>query len=411
MVKPAHERDLVGKNAVDFDERVDMDRLKRERLARIQGEMARADLGGILLFDPINMRYAAGIRSSEVYHLRSFHKSTLIPREGLPIVFGGLAPAGEDEPLLRRRRGPIWDFFPCGAYVEDTARQWAENLKETLVELGIAGERLGIDRLDAVAFEAAAIQEIRPVDGRVPLERARSIKTRDELTLMRQAAAIADVAICNVRDAIKPGVTEYELYSILAATNYRHGGEHTDGKLMAIGGNTNPWFQNISDRMARPGDLVAFDIDMAGPMGYFLCVSRTYLCGDGKPNKEQLDAYKVAYQFLQESIPLFRPGTSFQEISEKAYQFPDEYKAQRYPVMSHGAGMSDEWPAIFYPDWAWNGFGNDPGGLEENMVMTVEAYVGKVGAREGVKLGEQVIVTADGPELISHAPFDQRFLE
>ncbi|MFQ5874100.1 MAG: M24 family metallopeptidase, partial [Dehalococcoidia bacterium] len=279
MIRNAHERDLVGQKIVDFDERVDIPRLNRERLARVQAEMAKVDLGGILLFDPINIRYATGVRSSEVYNLRLFQKQALIPREGTPIVFGGLSPATDDGSTLRRREGYFWDFFPCGVYVEEAARRWAANLKEALVELGIAGERLGIDRLDAVGFEAASAQGIKPVDGRVPLERARAIKTRDELTLMRQAAAIADVAINNVREAIRPGVTEHELYSILSATNHRYGGEHTDGKLLAIGGNTNPWFQNISDRMARPGDLVAFDIDMAGPMGYFLCVSRTYLCG------------------------------------------------------------------------------------------------------------------------------------
>ncbi|MFQ5873902.1 MAG: M24 family metallopeptidase [Dehalococcoidia bacterium] len=412
MARPAHQRDLVGQNVVDFDERVDVQRLRRDRLARLQAEMAKADLGGILLFDPVNVRYATGSRMSGVYPMRQFQRRALVPREGLPILFHEFDTAGGSEELgFRMKESLVWDFFPCGVHVEEAAHRWASHLKETLVEEGIAGERLGIDRLDFSGFHAATSQEIKLADGRVPLERARSIKTRDELTLMRQAAAIADVGICNLRDAIKPGVTENELWSILAGTNLRYGGEHTDGKLLAAGGNTNPWFNDSSERMVRPGDLVAFDIDMAGPMGYFLCVSRTYLCGDGKPNPEQLDAYKVAYQFLEETIPLYRPGISFQEVSEKAYQFPEEYKAQRYPVMSHGAGMSDEWPAIFYPDWSWSGFGNDPGGLEENMVMTVEAYVGKVGAREGVKLGEQVIVTADGPELISHAPFDWRFLD
>ncbi|MCH8089040.1 MAG: aminopeptidase P family protein [Chloroflexi bacterium] len=410
MVKLAHERDLVGQNVVDFDERVDASRLRRERLARLQGEMAKADLGGMLLFDPVNVRYATGSRSSGVYNMRRFQRPALIPREGAPVLFGDMSGA-EDSKELRIRKGQTWDFFPCGAYMEDAVQLWAANLKDVLVELGIASERIGLDKLDAVGFGAARAQEIELVDGWAPLERARAIKTRDELTLMRQAAAIADVAIDNVRRAIRPGVTEDELWSILAGTNLKYGGEHTDGKLLAAGGNTNPWFNDSTQRLVRPGDLVAFDIDMAGPMGYFLCVSRTYLCGDGKPNPEQLDAYKVAYEFIQESMHLFRPGMTYREISEKAYQFPEKYKAQRYPVMSHGAGMSDEWPAICYPDWSIHGFGHEPGALEENMVMTLECYVGKVGAREGVKLGEQMIITADGPEVISQASFDWRFLD
>ena len=211
MVKLAHERDLVGQNVVDFDERVDASRLKRERLARLQGEMAKADLGGMLLFDPVNVRYATGSRSSGVYNMRRFQRPALVPREGAPVLFGDMSGA-EDSKELRIRKGQTWDFFPCGAYMEDAAQLWAANLKDVLVELGIASERIGLDKLDAVGFGAARAQEIELVDGWAPLERARAIKTQDELTLMRQAAAIADVAIDNVRRAIRPGVTEDELW-------------------------------------------------------------------------------------------------------------------------------------------------------------------------------------------------------
>ena len=372
--------------------------------------MARLDLGGILMFDPVNVRYATGSRSSGAYNLRRFQRYALIPREGAPVLFGDMSSA-QDTDELRVRPGQVWDFFPCGVYMDEAVELWAAGVKSVLEELGIASERIGLDKLDTTGFEAAKRHGIRLADGWEAIERARSIKTPDELTLMRQAAAIADVAIDNTRRAIKPGVTEDELWSILAGTNLKYGGEHTDGKLLAAGGNMNPWFKDSSGRLVRPGELVGFDIDMAGPMGYFLCVSRTYLCGDGNPTPAQMDVYKTGYEFIQQSMDLFRPGMTYQEISEKAYQFPEKYKAQRYPVMSHGAGMSDEWPAISYPDWRPHGFGHEPGALEENMVVTLECYVGEVGAREAAKLGEQMIITADGPEIISTAPYDWRFLQ
>ena len=410
MPKLAHQKDLVGQQMVDFEDRVDVARLKRDRLARLQGEMARLDLGGILMFDPVNVRYATGSRSSGAYNLRRFQRYALIPREGAPVLFGDMSSA-QDTDELRVRPGQVWDFFPCGVYMDEAVELWAAGVKSVLEELGIASERIGLDKLDTTGFEAAKRHAIHLADGWEAIERARSIKTPDELTLMRQAAAIADVAIDNTRRAIKPGVTEDELWSILAGTNLKYGGEHTDGKLLAAGGNMNPWFKDSSGRLVRPGELVGFDIDMAGPMGYFLCVSRTYLCGDGNPTPAQLDVYKTGYEFIQQSMNLFRPGMTYQEISEKSYQFPEKYKAQRYPVMSHGAGMSDEWPAIAYPDWRPHGFGHEPGALEENMVVTLECYVGEVGAREAAKLGEQMIITADGPEIISTAPYDWRFLQ
>ena len=160
-----------------------------------------------------------------------------------------------------------------------------------------------------------------------------------------------------------------------------------------------------------PGDLVAFDTDMAGPMGYFADVSRTYLCGDGKPNAEQLEAYRLAYNFIYESMHLLQPGASFREIAEKAPPFPDAYKPGRYVMIAHGVGMSDEWPTIHWPDTSWGGFGNDPDVLQENMVMSLEGLASKPEARESVKLEEQLLITAGGPEILSRAPFDRRFLD
>ncbi|MBI2467365.1 MAG: aminopeptidase P family protein [Candidatus Rokubacteria bacterium] len=409
--KGVHQRDLVGQQIVDYEARVDIARLKRERLGRLQAEIGRADLAGVLLYDPVNIRYATGLRDSSIgYGLRFYYRYALVPREGRVLLFGGLGDTLAGDPTIDVRGGRTWDFFPCGRNVEEAARRWAADLRASLDELGLTRERIGIDRLDFIGFEALRTQQIRLADARVPIEKARAIKTQDELTLIRQACAVADVGICAIRDAIRPGVTENELWAVFTATNIRLGGEHTDGRLLTAGGHTNPWYQAASDRLVRDGDLVAFDTDMAGPLGYFADVSRTYLCGDRKPTAEQRELYEFARRFIQESIPLFRPGMSFPEIAEKVPAFPERYRANRYVVLAHGAGMSDEWPAIYFPDVSWSGFGNDPEVFQENMVICVEALVGKENGRESVKLEEQLIVTAQGPEVISLAPYDWRFV-
>ena len=417
MVKVGHEMDLLGQSIVDFEERVNIPRLKKERLERLQRQMAKDDLGGLLLFDPLNIRYATGRRHSGAFSMRAFLAYVLVPREGAPYVpqehydsspmegQGGFA-----EARYRRKKGSMWDFFPAGRNVEEAARLWGQGIKDQMNQLGIGGERLGVDKLDMFALESLRAQEINLVDGRVPMEKARVIKTVDEISLIRQACAVGDVATVRTRDAIKPGVTENKLFSILAATNIEFGGEHMDARMLLAGGNTNPWEGGATDRIVRPGDLVAYDLDMAGPMGYFADFSRTYLCGDGRPSKEQLEAYKLAYNFIYESMDLFRPGMNFQEIAEKCPAYPQEYKDQRYPMIAHGDGMSDEWPTIYWPDQSWSGFGNDPDVLEENMVISIEGLASKTGARESVKLEEQVLITANGPEILSKAPFDERFL-
>ena len=418
MVRAGHQLDLLGQGVVDFEERVNIPRLKKERLERLQREMAKADLGGLLLFDPLNIRYATGRRHPGAVRMRMFWGYVLVPREGAPYIpeehyesaplegQGGFA-----ESPNRGRKGSVWEYIGCGPNVEEAARLFGEGIRDLMNELGIAGERLGVDRLDMHLLESLRAQEINLVDGRVPMEKARVIKTVDEISLLRQACAIADVAISRTRDAIKPGVTENKLFSILTATNIEFGGEHMDGRGLNAGGNTNPWGGvGATDRIVRHGDLVGYDTDMAGPMGYFADVSRTYLCGDGRPNKEQLEAYQLAYNFMYDSMDLFRPGMNFQEIAEKCPPYPQEYKDQRYAIIAHGVGMSDEWPAINWPDQSWGGFGNDPDVLEEGMVISIEGLASKTGARESVKLEEQVLITANGPEILSMAPFDERFL-
>ena len=397
--------DLMGKNAVDFEERINMPRLRKERLERLREQMSLADLGGMILFDPLNIRYATGVRSSGVAGIRMFFQYAVVPLTGEPRVVTAENPDGS----FALEKGTVWDFFPCGQYVEEASKLWGQRIKSMLGEMGIADARIGVDKLDYFSMDALQTQAITIADARIPLEKARSIKTEDEVSLIRQSCAIADIAICAVRDAIEPGITEDELFAIMTYENISRGGEHMDVRLLATGTNSNPWTHLATDRMVRPGELVAFDTDMCGPFGYFADFSRTYLCGDGSPNDEQQEAYKIAYDFIYESLDLFQPGAAFQEISEKCPELPDAYKLQRYPMIAHGDGMSDEWPCVYCPDQSWSGFGNDDEVLQQNMILSLEGLASKEGGRESVKLEEQILITEGGPEVLSLAPFDERF--
>ena len=145
--KRIHEKDVVGSQVVDFEERVDVRRLRRERIGRIQAELARANLGGLLLFDPINVRYAIGARNFETFllHLKGSH--ALIPREGKPILF---MPSVTEAPVLGEdvigRPASNMDSWRTGSYVVEATKRWAEEMRDLLVELNIAGGPLGMDR-------------------------------------------------------------------------------------------------------------------------------------------------------------------------------------------------------------------------------------------------------------------------
>ena len=211
-----------------------------------------------------------------------------------------------------------------------------------------------------------------------------------------------------MRAALVPGITENELWSLLHQTNIAMGGDWIEGRLLSSGDRLNPWLQEASDRMVRPGELVGFDTDMVGPIGYCADISRTYHCGPGKPTPQQRDLYKLAYEEIQHNMALLRPGMSFREISERAWRIPDAYVKNRYMVAMHGIGMCDEYPAIYHRH-DWDKLGYD-GVIEENMTLCVESFIGPENGHEGVKLEEQVLITGNGVQCLSRFPFEEELL-
>ena len=159
------------------------------------------------------------------------------------------------------------------------------------------------------------------------MEHARCVKSPDEIAGMAHALAVCDGGMARMREALQPGMTENALWALLHETNIRNGGEFIETRCFASGGRTNPWFQECSNRVIRPGDLVAFDTDMIGPMGFCCDVSRTFHTGPGKANDEQRRMYGLAIEQVQHNLGLLKAGVSFREISEKSFVLPEPYLA------------------------------------------------------------------------------------
>jgi Xaa-Pro aminopeptidase len=221
---------------------------------------------------------------------------------------------------------------------------------------------------------------------------------------MSVAVAACEAGMARMHEALKPGMTEIGLWSLLVHGAHEHGAEWMETRLLTSGGRTNPWYQECSEKIIRPGDLVAFDTDLVGPFGYCVDVSRTFHCGPGKPSGEQRRLYQTAYENVQYNIALLRPGMAFREFAETCWKIPDEFLANRYVCMVHGVGMVDEYPDVPHLlDWDETGY---DGVFEENMTLCIESYIGAEGGAEGVKLEEQVLLTAQGPQILSSFPFE-----
>ena len=300
------------------------------------------------------------------------------------------------------RPGITWDYFSHGNQADAQLKKWTQEIQDITDAHSKKNKRLAIDVINGPAVEELNKIGLSIVDAKSVLEQARVIKSPDELKCLKASIEVAEIGISKMREVLKAGMTENELWSILHKTNIDHGGEWIECRLLTSGERTNPWMQECSNKIIQQGEIVAFDTDMVGPYGYCADISRTFVEGNNF-NAEQKKLYQMAVEHINYNAELIKTGMSFREFTEKSWTLPDEYYENRYSCMIHGIGLCDEWPFIKYPTEG----GQRDGYFEKNMVIAVETYIGKVGGKEGVKLEQMYLVGENHLELISHHPLEK----
>ena len=171
---------------------------------------------------------------------------------------------------------------------------------------------------------------------------------------------------------------------------------------------TNPWFQETSTNRIGPNELIALDTDVVGCYGYYSDFSRTFHSGPDPPTAKQKELYRVAYEQVHHNMKILKPGLTFKQYADQAWDIPAKYYANRYYLSAHGCGMTGEYPYLYhrgdFPDAGYDGV------IEPGMVLCVESYIGSEGGSEGVKLEQQVLITQTGVELLSEFPFEEALL-
>jgi Xaa-Pro aminopeptidase len=233
---------------------IDFTRLRRERLSKLQREMAARQVGALLLTNPINIRYATGVSIMPLWTAVNLAHYALIPVEGSPVIF--------EYALAQFRVDPIWPgsrpaYFWQARFADQLAgersSEWAAEIADVLKSWGLTHERLGIDILDFHGFAALQKQALTLTDADEPLQAARIIKTNDEIELLKQSAAVCEAALHDLEHAIHPGVTENELLGVFWHRMLALGGEHCSTRLLVSGHKTNPWFHEPAASWSAPG--------------------------------------------------------------------------------------------------------------------------------------------------------------
>jgi Xaa-Pro aminopeptidase len=385
---------------------VDLPALRAERLARLQTAMRAHGADVALFFMPGNIRYATGTAIMTVYGLGASVRCALVPAEGTPIVFEH----AESAHVSARIAPDVRPFLPW-EYFDDAgtrAGRWADEIVSTMGERSVGGSTLFVDKLAAPAFLALGERGVRLADAGALSMDAREVKTPQELKVFQVNAVLGMRLMGAVEDATRPGVREIDILAEMTDVLLRNGGEYLITRAVVSGPNTNPWNLEATDRTVRSGELVFADTDAFGWEGYFVDLSRTFLCGDVAPTPAQRDTYRAAHEWLAAARDTLRPGISFREYAAAVPDLPLRYRARRYEALSHAAGLDDEGPSAAFADDPHPP--NPDREIKPGMVLCLEAYFGAEDEPDGVKLEDQVEVTAEGCRVQIPYPFSDVLL-
>ncbi|TBA08066.1 aminopeptidase P family protein [Rhizobium ruizarguesonis] len=381
-----------------------LDRARRYRLERLRTKMREWDCGALLLYDPVNIRYAFDSSNMSIWTMHNASRYALVLADGPAILFEfeGAEHVNDGLPGIDEiRPAKSWIFFTAGNLMEPRLKAWADEVAD-LVSRNGGNKRVAVDRLEpAGAFELRE-RGFMLLDGQELAERARSIKSTEEIELMRWTIRVCEAGMARMYEISEPGRTEREIWAELHFENARSGGKWLETKLLTAGPRTNPWYQECSDYVIKRGEMISFDTDMIGPYGYCADLSRSWTAGHVAMSAKQKELYAAARDQIEHNLSIIRPGMTFQEFNELSWRIPEKYQPYRYTLALHGTGMADEWPGILlHPDFD----PNFSGCIEENMVLNVESLIAEAGS-ESIKLETQALITARGAVRLDTFPWE-----
>jgi Xaa-Pro aminopeptidase len=400
-----------GRMAVDFEERVDFDRLRRYRLGRAREALEASDLGAVLLFDINNIRYVSATMIGE-WARDKVARYTLLTRSGTPVVwdFGSAArhhqlyapwiePANSRAGMLGLRGAVAPDAgLIAGAVAE---------IQSILREHGVADLPLGVDIAETPMLLELQRTGIQVRDAQQVMLDARLIKSADEIALLSTSAAMVDGVYQDISEALKPGVRENEIVALANKRLYEMGSDDVEAINAVSGERCNPHPHNFSDRLIRPGDQAYFDV-IQSFNGYRTCYYRTFAVG--RATQAQRDAYTQARQWIDAAIDIVRPGTTTDQIARlwpraEDFGFANEMAAFGLQF-GHGLGLGlHERPIISRLNSL-----NHPVELREGMVFALETYCPASDGYSAARIEEEVVVTANGAAVLTLFPAEELFV-
>jgi Xaa-Pro dipeptidase len=396
---------------VDWEERVNPDRLRTYRFGRARAALEASELGALLLFDFNNIRYVTSTHIGE-WARDKMTRYALQTRGGSPHIwdFGSAAKHHRlNCPWLAQENVHAGMVGLRGAVAPDAGlfRRAAREICEILRAEGVLDMPLGVDIAEPPMVAALEAEGITVLDGQQVMLDAREVKSADEIMLLNIACSMVDGAYQLISEQLKPGVRESELVANVTHFLFDLGSEHVDNINAVSGERCSPHPHVFSDRIIRPGDQAFFDI-IHTFVGYKTCYYRTFVVGSA--SDAQRDAYKRAREWIDASIELMRPGIGTDQVASvwpkaEAFGFANEMECFGLQF-GHSVGLFlHERPIISRLNSI-----EHPVELKEGMVIALETYCPAKDGYSAARIEEEVVITADGPQVITKFPSHELFV-
>jgi Xaa-Pro dipeptidase len=393
-----------------------LDAMRDYRWRRLTEALVAKDIGGLLMFDPLNIRYATDTTNMQLWNSHNPFRACLLCADGHMVMW-----EYKNAPFLvtfnprvaELRSGAAFFYNTNGENTDRAARSFAGQVDEVMRKHAGTNRRLAVDKIMVHGLRALERTGFDVLEGEVITERTRAIKGPDDILAMRCAHHACESAIAEMEAFTRANVplgttSEDDIWAELHKGNIRRGGEWIETRLLASGPRTNPWFQECGPRIVQNNEIVAFDTDLIGAYGTCIDISRTWWIGDRRPSTAMTSAMHHARDHMTENMALLKPGTTIRELVFGGHTLAPQYQTQKYSCKMHGVGLCDEWPYVTYPD-GWDD-GAMEAALEPGMVLCVEALVSPEGGDFSIKLEDQVLITDTGFENLTTYPFDPRLL-
>ena len=396
-----------GLMAVDWEERVNIERLRQERLARVKNALKKSEIGALLCFDMNNIRYITATHIG-TWAMDKLVRFSLLPQDDDPILWDFGSAARHHQiycPWLgERSRAGISTLRGATNPGSGLAEDVATKIRLELEKRKLSNEPVGVDVIEIPVLFALQSQGIKVVDGQQLMHEVRKIKTQDEITLLNTATMMVDAAYDELYRFMKPGVKENECVGVVSKVLYDLGSEHVEGVNAISGERCSPHPHVYTDRVLRPGDPAFFDI-LHSFNGYRTCYYRTFAVGSASP--AMVDAYKRCRDYMDAAISIVKPGITTADVVKlwpraKEFGFANEEAAFALQY-GHGVGLSIWEKPIFSRLVSLD----HPEVIEEGMVFALETYWPASDGWSAARLEEEVVVTKDGCEIITRFPSEK----